>query len=116
MRSWPVLLTLLFVACTGDPVGDPCSPEHVPQGGFDPAETYVESSSTECMSRVCLVRGLEGDPRPDCTSGCSDEVAIEEHVYCSCRCDDDGSTPGCECPGGYHCEAAGRLGSYCVRD
>lgn len=121
MRRGSVLLALSVVAsfataCTGDPVGDPCIPEHVPQGGFDDAETYVETSSSECMSRVCLVRGLEGDPRPDCTSGCASEHEVARSVYCSCRCDAAGSDPGCACPDGYRCEDAGRLGSYCVRE
>lgn len=116
MRCWMIALFALAAACTGDPVGDPCAPEHVPQGGFDPVETYVENSSTDCVTRVCLVRGLSGDPRPECTSGCPTEQEIAAHVYCSCRCDEGGDAPPCACPAGYHCEATGRLGSYCVRD
>lgn len=120
MRRGSVLLALFVIACTGDPVGDPCTPEHVPEGGFDASETYVESSSSECVTRVCLVRGLGGDPRPDCTPDddtvCATERDVADSVYCSCRCDDEGSGQGCACPDGYRCEPTGRLGSYCVRD
>ena len=114
-------IALFAIACAGDPVGDPCTPEHVPPGGFDSSETYVESSSSECVTRVCLVRGLSGDPRAECMrleSGaeCATERDVAASVYCSCRCDPAGSIQGCACPDGYRCEDTGRLGSYCVRD
>ncbi len=116
MRRWCVVLAVMVVGCTGDPVGDPCTPDEVPQGGFDPSESYVETSSSGCVTRVCVVHGLEGDPSAECTSGCATEQDIEAHVYCSCRCDDDGTTEGCACPEGYACEPLGRAGSYCVRE
>lgn len=117
MKQWVLVLSLATAAaCVGAPVGDPCMPERVPQGGFVPSETYVETSSSECMTRVCLVRGLRGDPRPECASGCADELEVAEHAYCSCRCDDEGPAPGCECPEGYACVRAGRSGSYCARE
>lgn len=111
-----VTLALLLAGCAGDPLGDPCAPERVPAGGFDPGETYVETGSADCASDVCIVRGLEGDPRPDCASGCASEESVSAHVYCSCRCDQQGLAPPCACSEGYRCEPLGSIGSYCVRD
>jgi hypothetical protein len=107
-----LLLSCVLVACVGDPVGDPCVPEQVPEGGFASTETYVELSSAECATRVCLVRHLSGDPTPSCTTNCATEQEVEESVYCSCRCDGAGA---CECPAGFACTAVGAE-SYCVRE
>lgn len=104
----------LLGGCPPAGVGDPCLQEQVPAGGYDRAETYVERGSAECVTRVCLVEGLDGDPSPDCQR-CAVEEDVRRHVYCSCRCDDDGSIKGCECPEGFSCEPAGRSGSFCVR-
>lgn len=105
----------LITGCVGNAVGDPCTPEQVYEDGFDPTETYVESSSPQCATRVCLVRGLAGDPRPECTSNCATEHDVAEHVYCSCRCDDGAPSP-CACPDGFTCAPAGASGSYCIRE
>lgn len=107
MRRWSFVLALMAVGCVGDPVGDPCTPEQAPAGGYDARETYVESGSPQCMTGVCLVRGLTGDPSPG---------SVTEHAYCTCRCDEGGSAPPCTCASGYHCESVGALGSYCMRD
>ena len=135
-----IALALLGAACAETGVGDSCVPEKVPPGGFLPTETYLETSSLQCATRVCLVRGLDGDPNnlqedgcpldavddPDFDpndSTCVLETDVVEKVYCSCRC---GAPAGsgfgtCACPNGFKCEEVletggnGVRGSYCVR-
>lgn len=102
--------------CASDPAGDPCVPEQVPAGGFASSETYVETESPQCLSRLCIVRGLSGDPSDRCTEGCASEAQVREHVYCTCRCDESGDREPCACPNGFVCEPTGMLGSFCVRD
>ncbi|MGB5267013.1 MAG: hypothetical protein WBN30_10515 [Polyangiales bacterium] len=112
-------------------MGDPCSPEQVPIGGFLASETYLETSSVQCATRVCLVRGLMGDPNnlqeDECPRGeatCVPENEVERKVYCSCRCGAPAGSavPTCGCPGGFICDEVletggdGLRGSYCVRD
>ena len=76
----------LLCACVGDPVGDPCVPESIPPDGFVAEETYLETSSPQCESRLCVVRGLEGDPTPGCAGErCAPEAEVREHVYCTAR-------------------------------
>ncbi|MBX3269548.1 MAG: hypothetical protein KF729_04775 [Sandaracinaceae bacterium] len=106
----------LLAGCVAGGVGDPCLQETVPPRGYDRAETYVELGSAECVTRVCLVTGLAGDPRAGCTVGCASEDDVRAHVYCSCRCDEQSPTPPCACPDGFACRPAGRAGSYCMRD
>lgn len=121
----------LVAGCSTSAVGDPCVPEQVPEGGFLASETYLETSSVQCATRVCLVRGLMGDPsnlqEDECPRGpdtCVSESDVERSVYCSCRCDAPGGAglPTCGCPGGFICEEVletggdGIRGSYCVRD
>jgi hypothetical protein len=123
-----------FAASTN--VGGQCAPDTVPEGGFDDAEAYVESSSEACGVGPCLVFRLQGDPRdncaprscapddPDCLSSvCPSQADIDDRVYCSCRCDGPaGSGPLCECPGGFSCVPVLEQGpetvrgSYCVRN
>ena len=125
------LLWLLGSGCSTSAVGDPCSPEQVPIGGFLASETYLEASSVQCATRYCLVRELEGDPNnlqeDECPRGeatCVSESEVERKVYCSCRCGApaESNVPTCECPGGFICEEVletggdGLRGSYCVRD
>jgi len=133
-----VAISLLWLAgsgCTGSAVGDPCVPERVYEGGFLASETYLETSSVQCATRVCLVRGLMGDPsnlqEDECPkdvegepSTCVSENDVERSVYCSCRCGApaESGLPTCSCPGGFICEEVletggdGLRGSYCVRD
>jgi hypothetical protein len=126
-----ISLLCLVAGCSTSAVGDPCVPEQVPEGGFLASETYLETSSVQCATRVCLVRGLMGDPsnlqEDECPRGpdtCVSESDVERSVYCSCRCDAPGGTglPTCGCPGGFICEEVletggdGLRGSYCVRD
>ena len=130
-----VAISLLWLAgsgCSSSAVGDPCVPEAVPAGGFLASETYLETSSVQCATRVCLVRGLMGDPNNlqenDCPLGddgtCVFASDVESSVYCSCRCDAPSSSdlPTCGCPSGFICEEVletggdGLRGSYCVRE
>jgi hypothetical protein len=126
-----------LVGCEAPGVGDPCVPEAIPPDpGFSPLEIYLETSSVQCRTRVCMVYQFEGNPSEslqECEApGGSGENCgakppqelIDEAVFCTCRCDT--TTEGastCECPDGFSCapildEEAGPgiAGSYCVRD
>jgi hypothetical protein len=126
-----VAIALVAAACSDTGVGDACVPEQVPLGGFLATETYLETSSVQCATRVCLVRGLMGDPNnlqeDDCPLGeatCVPESEVAETTYCSCRCGDPTGSglPTCGCPGGFKCEEVletggdGIRGSYCIRE
>jgi len=139
-----VVMALSGAACANDGVGDPCIPESVPctDGvcGFSKTESYVESSSVQCRSRVCIVHKLRGgatlaDPRDivgenegidwlpktgaEDTDGPSavDPGDLDKGVYCTCRCKDgDGKkVEGCECGDGFKCEEILTLGGAGIR-
>ena len=144
LRSVTVLHAVLIAAitlpvlsaCGVRGVGDPCTPEAIPAGGFDPREVYVETSSVQCRTRTCMVFRLRGNPErvigtDSCTgdpTGCVDpnaEIGLDnslERVFCSCRCRATGdvNTPLCECGEGFHCVdvlttgGVGVQGGYCV--
>lgn len=122
---------LVCVGCQTSGVGDPCDPENIPEGGFNGAEAYLETSSVQCRTRVCMVYQLAGDPRntpeqtgcnPAADPTCIPDSAIEERVYCTCRCraPEGVNSPTCGCPGGFECVEVlelggdGIRGSYCV--
>lgn len=129
----------LLTACTTSGVGDPCNPEQVPEGGFAETEIFLETSSVQCRSRVCLVNRFPGgDPNAytdtdtlgnDCIDAddpgtCLNGV-VEDRVHCSCRCaaPAGANTPTCACPNGFTClenavttGGIGIEGGYCVRD
>jgi hypothetical protein len=143
-KKWLNFIGLLFLtaasaACSDSAVGDPCIPEKVPDGGFLAKEIYLETNSLQCATRVCLVDGLDGDPKNveedgcpldpdplgDVPSTCVAQSEIDESVYCSVRCDapeDAGGAPTQSCPSGFTCQlilesgAEGRRGSYCIKD
>ena len=109
-------------------VGEMCIPSLVPPGGFTAGDTFLEASSVECETRVCLVRELAGDPNdicgePDATENCVTSEQVAERVYCSCRCSApaESTSPVCPCPSGFKCEeilqAGGPSleGGYCIR-
>jgi len=126
--------------CTTPEVGAPCLPEQVPDTGFDDREAYIESSSVQCETRVCIVFRLRGDPREGCmqtgptecppedpgcvpSALCAEEDEVKKRVYCTCRCNSaDTGFAECECPDGYSCVdvleqgGPGVRGGYCVRD
>jgi hypothetical protein len=134
LRSEAVLLPaaaaffalLSLGGCAPPGVGDPCLPEQIPEGGFDESEAYIESSSVQCETRVCMVWHMKGAPMgtPTCQrdpSSCATLEKVNDSVYCTCRCD-AGNTrfASCTCPGGYTCTpvleqgSEGVRGSYCV--
>lgn len=134
--------SLALTGCADAPVGDPCIPEATPTGGFLQGEAYLETSSVQCRTRVCMVY-MAGQGAPatldpstsreqcetamtgaDC-SGFPSEEQIEERVYCTCRCQAPAGsdTPTCSCGSGFTCVedllvlgGEGIRGGYCVRD
>jgi hypothetical protein len=116
----------LTQGCGTPAVGAPCLPEQIPDNGFDPREAYIETSSVQCETRVCMVYKLNGDPQDNCmasaTKTCPTPAEVERSIYCTCRCD-SGSTgfAECECPDGFSCVEVlnkggpGVRGHYCVR-
>ncbi len=120
-------LPTMMSGCASGGVGDPCDPENVPADGFNASEAYLETSSVQCRTRVCMVYHLAGDPGGNCdplVNTCPQDAEIEQRVYCTCRCDAPAgsNTPTCGCPGGYTCSEVLQLGgdgirgSYCVKD
>ena len=115
-----------FGACGAPAVGDPCLPEQVPDDGFEISEAYIESSSVQCQTRVCMVWKLQGAPEGSAPcvrdrSKCAMQEDVEKKVYCTCRCDAGNSRfAECTCPSGYTCTpvleqgSEGVRGSYCV--
>lgn len=141
-KYWLWLLALVALSgCPNTGIGDPCTPENPPLGGFLPGEAYLETSSVQCRTRVCMVyqfgSAIALDPTEsseECTArggdpaicaGLPPEQTIDERVYCTCRCSTAGgsNTPTCECPGGFTCVdnlltlgGDGIRGGYCVRN
>jgi hypothetical protein len=136
------VLALGAVGCTDEGVGDPCTPEAVPcerngeNCGYKASESYIEASSVQCKSRLCIVHQLDNlsqggnaDPRKICSATendptCVDPEQLADAVYCTCRCRSaEGGSKNdlCDCPGGFSCEeilnlgGSGIVGSYCVR-
>lgn len=129
-----VALSMLLFGCSSPAVGAPCLPEQVPEDGFADQEAYVESSSVQCQTRVCIVFKLNGDPRENCVNvppdadgnggrTCADPQQVENRVYCTCRCNSgDTGFAECECPDGFTCVdvleqgGPGVRGGYCVKN
>jgi hypothetical protein len=134
LRAGFILLTLSAIGgCAPSPIGDPCVPESIPSAGFDPREIYLETSSVQCRTRVCMVYQLDGNPEDICdgvddTDACVSAQALENQVFCTCRCSIpagvEANTPLCNCADGYVCQdnvvsagegsRAGVAGGYCV--
>lgn len=139
--TWSLVAGALLVGavvsgCAATGVGDPCIPEAIPQLGFTSRESYVETSSVQCRTRVCLVYRLQGHPErlvgtsscptdPTLSGTCIDQQTRDDRVFCSCRCSAAGvetSLPLCTCNEGYHCVdlltqgGAGVQGGYCIRE
>ena len=133
------ILMSVASGCSTPAVGAPCLPEQVPTTGFNDLEAYVESSSVQCQTRVCLVYKLKGDPRPNCVMvaptvdskgnpvgghDCASAAELQKRVYCTCRCKAPSNTEfaNCECPDGFSCTNVldqgdpGVRGSYCVKN
>lgn len=113
-----LVVAMLAVACTGSPVGDPCVPESIPPGGFDSQEVYLETSSVQCRTRVCMVYQLEGNPElicEDCDNcaDCLPRAEVNAQVLCTCRCSSttgDSNIPLCNCGDGFRCLEDGERG------
>ena len=120
------LLSGLALGCEAPGVGDPCTPEIIPAGGFNNAEAYLETSSVQCRTRVCLVYKLAGYPDGACPIGepCASQEETDRRIFCSCRCraPAGSDSPTCECGEGYSCEEVldvgdeGARGSYCIKN
>lgn len=132
------LLLGLAAACSDEGVGDPCTPEAIPvkngMFGFEASENYVESSSVQCRSRLCIVNRLDNgtagtipaDPRVVCEQtngqqGCVTAQQLQDSVFCTCKCGGPKTSEQCDCPEPYECKEIltlggdGIKGSYCVR-
>jgi hypothetical protein len=138
------VLALGAIGCTDEGVGDPCTPETVPcdsdglNCGYKASESYIEATSVQCKSRLCIVHKLDNqtegmfgaDPRKLCDDDpnvdtCVDLEDLQKSVYCTCRCRTtaDGSKNDlCDCPSGFSCTeilnlgGPGIVGSYCTKD
>jgi hypothetical protein len=130
---------LSAIGCTDEGVGDPCIPEAIPcdsngeKCGYKASEAYLEASSVQCRSRLCLVYKLDNgtanavpsDPRVLCsqddTNGCLSNQQLLDSIYCTCRCGGGNGTDNCACPSGFSCQpiltqgGPGIVGDYCVR-
>lgn len=134
------MLGLVAAACAEEGVGDPCTPEAIPikggNYGFEASESYIEASSVQCRSRLCIVRNLDNgtggmipaDPRPQgvCETngsrpGCVPQGEVNNSVYCTCKCGGPKTSEQCDCPEPFQCREIltlggdGIRGSYCVR-
>jgi hypothetical protein len=127
-------LGLSSVGCASPAIGAPCLPEQVPENGFDDREAYVESSSVQCETRVCVVFKLRGDPRKDCVPRQANQMTgdpgkmcvsgpdVEDRIYCTCRCRSPGGFEECECADGFTCVdlleqgGPGVRGGYCIKN
>jgi len=124
------LFGLIQVGCPAPPVGDPCTPEQIPTGGFADSEAYIETSSVQCETRVCMVYKLAGDPTcvdqptlPQCQGlPPLNQTEVDRRIYCTCRCKaSNDAFATCECPDDYACVPVLELGgpgvegSYCVK-
>ncbi len=150
MRASAILVTVgLGLAVGGGgcaPVGqgDPCTPEAIPGNGFAMNEVYVETSSVQCRTRVCMVYHLTGNPEctqgdPRCAGGGTDNPCVSggtqicvqadnpavvqidanspDRVFCTCRCSAMGNAalPLCQCTQGFRCVPdSDPGGGYCV--
>ena len=132
MSTWFLFFAIAAGGCTASGVGDPCTPESIPTNGFQASEAYLESSSVQCRTRVCLVYKLQGDPTvpceqcptgdATCRSRCARTADIQDRVLCTCRCSGpDPNARYCGCPDGFVCRTLlesggiGIQGGYCVK-
>lgn len=137
-------LAIAGVGCAPVGQGDPCTPEAIPGNGFVSNEVYVETSSVQCRTRVCMVYHLQGNPEcvagdPRCSGGTGDNPCVSgttslcvqvddpgqvqidpnspDRVFCTCRCSAGGnsSLPLCQCTEGFRCVPdSDPGGGYCV--
>lgn len=109
---------------TPDDIGAVCDAHVTPSGGFRAGHDYVDVRSEQCSTGVCLVNALNAPVADTCTDPDDCTPMLDDHVYCSCRCDPKGDTSRarCTCPAEYECQEvlspaapAEIAGGYCVR-
>jgi hypothetical protein len=137
-----VFVVVAAIGCGTEGVGDPCTPETVPsksvggtvQTGFEKTESYIESNSVQCRSRLCIVHRLDNgrdapaDPRVICPANsptppenCVRADQLDRSVHCTCKCGGPKTSEQCQCPSGFTCREIltlggdGIRGSYCVK-
>ncbi|RLB56557.1 MAG: hypothetical protein DRJ42_03070 [Deltaproteobacteria bacterium] len=141
---WITAAFSMASGCQATGVGDPCVPGAIPEDGYVGTEAYLEVSSVECETRVCMVYQLDGIPfgEAGCETvsdvaanpACASAEETEARAYCTCRCDAPPESTGdlCDCPAGdgpddpngFSCvevinapgAGPGLRGSYCVRN
>ncbi len=97
-----------IAACAPTGVGDPCEPEVQPEGGFQPGETVLETSSLQCRTRICMYYND--------TSFCTRRCETDE----DCNADwyeegpGDGDNPSAYCEAEVTVGSPAMLGTYCV--
>jgi len=101
-------LLLTAPGCPATGVGDPCSPETHPEGGFTENDTVVEVNSIQCRTRTCMVYNLESF----CTHRC------DEHSDCNADWNESGpgqdDVPRALCEAEVEVGSEAVQGSYCV--
>lgn len=127
----PLLVAAAMFGCAPSPIGDPCVPESIPGGGYDPREVYIETSSVQCRTRACMVYRLKGNPEEPCDAPgadvetCANAEEIDDQIFCTCRCSvaegGQSNTPLCNCGQGFTCVddvvtagGEGVRGGYCI--
>jgi hypothetical protein len=101
---------LALAACAPTGVGDPCEPEVQPEGGFQPGETVIETSSLQCRTRVCMFYNN--------SSFCTERCTKDED--CNAEWFEEGPGQGdiraAYCEAEVTVGAPAMLGTYCVPD
>ena len=99
---------LLVSGCADTGIGDPCSPEVVPEGGYHESEMHIELQSLQCRTRACLVYNQQSF----CTARCASDVECNAEWYEDGPGQDGVSQAYCEAPVQLGAESA--QGMYCV--
>ena len=138
-----IIVAVVAIGCGTEGVGDPCTPETIPsksvggqvEKGFEKTESYIESNSVQCRSRLCIVHRLDNgrdapaDPTKICGApnvpatdmNCVRPDQLDRSVHCTCKCGGPKTSEQCQCPSGFTCREIltlggdGIRGSYCVK-
>ncbi|MBW2465579.1 MAG: hypothetical protein JRH11_28295, partial [Deltaproteobacteria bacterium] len=109
---WAAAALSMMLGCEASGIGDPCVPGAIPVDGYVGTEAYLETSSVECATRVCIVYQLDGVPfgEAGCETtsdaaanpACASAEETEARAHCTCRCDAPPESTGdlCDCPEG----------------
>jgi hypothetical protein len=102
------VLAALPLACQSGGVGDPCTPEDEHDShfaGFDVGQTYIESRSFQCATRLCIVNHFQG--RVSCPLG---QAAADVQ---DCGGPGGAEDALCDAARGERCEESGDLSVPC---